>query len=150
MIQSTKLKIVLPDSEETLEDAEEIRLKMRNKMVQPDYGNLNALYETFVSQKESSVEKTYLSIPSTSNICSESNEVRYGYIRNHKKTVKNGQARTRESEEYKKKPKIQSRSQEKSSLRLTILVTCKFHLSKLHTTPAVVTTVTTAELLVHF
>ncbi|GKD69725.1 hypothetical protein Tco_1323815, partial [Tanacetum coccineum] len=36
---------------------------------------------------------------------------RYGYIRNHMKTVKNGQARKRESEEYKKKPKIQSRSQ---------------------------------------
>ncbi|GJU00404.1 hypothetical protein Tco_1110742 [Tanacetum coccineum] len=35
----------------------------------------------------------------------------YGYIKNHKKTVKNEQARTRESEEYKKKPKIQSRSQ---------------------------------------
>ncbi|GKA36653.1 reverse transcriptase domain-containing protein [Tanacetum coccineum] len=33
----------------------------------------------------------------------------YGYIKNHKKTVKNGQARTRESEEYKKKPKNQSR-----------------------------------------
>ncbi|GJU01876.1 hypothetical protein Tco_1112214 [Tanacetum coccineum] len=31
--------------------------------------------------------------------------------KNHKKTVKNGQARTRESEEYKKKPKNQSRSQ---------------------------------------
>ncbi|GKA20949.1 hypothetical protein Tco_0700938 [Tanacetum coccineum] len=39
------------------------------------------------------------------------NKARYGYIKNHKKTVKNGQARTRESEEYKKKPKIQSRSQ---------------------------------------
>ncbi|GKA66053.1 reverse transcriptase domain-containing protein [Tanacetum coccineum] len=36
---------------------------------------------------------------------------KYGYIKNHKKTVKNGQARTRESEEYKKKPKNQSRSQ---------------------------------------
>ncbi|GJS21123.1 reverse transcriptase domain-containing protein [Tanacetum coccineum] len=36
---------------------------------------------------------------------------RYGYIKNHKKTIKNKQARTRESEEYKKKPKIQSRSQ---------------------------------------
>ncbi|GKF25418.1 hypothetical protein Tco_0081312, partial [Tanacetum coccineum] len=39
----------------------------------------------------------------------------YRYIKNHKKTVKNGQARTRESEEYKaeakKKPKNQSRSQ---------------------------------------
>ncbi|GKE95078.1 hypothetical protein Tco_1579933, partial [Tanacetum coccineum] len=34
----------------------------------------------------------------------------YGYIKNHKKTVKNRQARTRESEKYKKKPKIQSRS----------------------------------------
>ncbi|GJW93150.1 hypothetical protein Tco_0172822 [Tanacetum coccineum] len=36
---------------------------------------------------------------------------RYGYIRNHMKTIKNEQARTRESEEYKKKPKNQSRSQ---------------------------------------
>ncbi|GJW28692.1 hypothetical protein Tco_0045567 [Tanacetum coccineum] len=36
---------------------------------------------------------------------------RYGSVKNHKKTVKNGQARTRESEEFKKKPKIQSRSQ---------------------------------------
>ncbi|GJR77126.1 putative ribonuclease H-like domain-containing protein [Tanacetum coccineum] len=30
--------------------------------------------------------------------------IKYGYIKNHKKTVKNKQARTRESEEYKKKP----------------------------------------------
>ncbi|GJU51909.1 hypothetical protein Tco_1221464 [Tanacetum coccineum] len=36
---------------------------------------------------------------------------RYGYIKNHMKTVKNKQARTRESEEYQKKPKNQSRSQ---------------------------------------
>ncbi|GJY03581.1 putative reverse transcriptase domain-containing protein [Tanacetum coccineum] len=35
---------------------------------------------------------------------------KYEYIKNHKKTVKNGQARIRESEEYKKKPKNQSRS----------------------------------------
>ncbi|GJS46874.1 hypothetical protein Tco_0596995 [Tanacetum coccineum] len=37
----------------------------------------------------------------------------YGYIKNHKKTVKNGQARTRESEEYKaeaRKVKPQSKS----------------------------------------
>ncbi|GKA52356.1 hypothetical protein Tco_0745552 [Tanacetum coccineum] len=33
---------------------------------------------------------------------------RYGSVKNHKKTVKNRQARTRESEEYKKKPKNQS------------------------------------------
>ncbi|GJV03877.1 reverse transcriptase domain-containing protein [Tanacetum coccineum] len=36
---------------------------------------------------------------------------RYGYIKNHKKTVKNGQARTRESEEYKRVIKRQKQSQ---------------------------------------
>ncbi|GJU91421.1 reverse transcriptase domain-containing protein [Tanacetum coccineum] len=41
----------------------------------------------------------------------------YEYIKNHKKTVKNGQARTRESEEYKEKPKIQKPNAEKSSLK---------------------------------
>ncbi|GKB41982.1 putative reverse transcriptase domain-containing protein [Tanacetum coccineum] len=41
---------------------------------------------------------------------------KYGYIKNHKKTVKNEQARTRESEEYKKKPKNQSRSQKSQTL----------------------------------
>ncbi|GKF44228.1 hypothetical protein Tco_0130780 [Tanacetum coccineum] len=42
---------------------------------------------------------------------------RYGYIKNHKKTVKNRQARTRESEEYKaeaRKVKPQSKSAKKS------------------------------------
>ncbi|GJT49864.1 putative ribonuclease H-like domain-containing protein [Tanacetum coccineum] len=37
--------------DETLEDVEESRLKMRNKMVQLNYGKLNALYETFVPQQ---------------------------------------------------------------------------------------------------
>ncbi|GJW07871.1 hypothetical protein Tco_1570294 [Tanacetum coccineum] len=68
MLQSTKLRIDSPDSEETLEDAEESRLKMRNKMIQLDYRKLNALYETFVPQKDLSVEQTYFSIPSTSNV----------------------------------------------------------------------------------
>ncbi|GJZ81697.1 RNA-directed DNA polymerase, eukaryota, reverse transcriptase zinc-binding domain protein [Tanacetum coccineum] len=63
-----------PDSEETLEDAEESRLKMRNKMVQISYSNLNALYETFVPQQEFSAEQTYFLIPSTSNNGSESKE----------------------------------------------------------------------------
>ncbi|GJZ33646.1 hypothetical protein Tco_0579082 [Tanacetum coccineum] len=74
MLRSTNLKIDSPDSEETLEDAKESRLKMRNKMVQPDYGKLNALYETFVPQQEPSTEQTYLSIPSTSNHSSETKE----------------------------------------------------------------------------
>ncbi|GJY38408.1 hypothetical protein Tco_0424772 [Tanacetum coccineum] len=75
-LYNTKLKIDLPDSEETLEDAEESRLKMRNKMVQLDYYQLNALYETFVPQQEPSVDQTYFSIPSTSYISSESKEVK--------------------------------------------------------------------------
>ncbi|GJZ06721.1 hypothetical protein Tco_0540514 [Tanacetum coccineum] len=75
MLYNTKLKIDSPDSEETLEDAEESRLKMRNKMVQLDYEKLNALYETFIPQKEPSVEQTYFSFPSTSHECYESNEV---------------------------------------------------------------------------
>ncbi|GKB72148.1 hypothetical protein Tco_0933560 [Tanacetum coccineum] len=68
MLQSTKLRIDSPDSKETLEDAEESRLKMRNKMIQLDYRKLNSLYETFVPQKDLSVEQTYFSIPSTSNV----------------------------------------------------------------------------------
>ncbi|GKC60119.1 hypothetical protein Tco_1087717 [Tanacetum coccineum] len=74
-LHSAKLIIDSPDSEETLEDAKESRLKMRNKMVQINYGKLNALYETFVPQQEFSVEQTYFSIPSTSNNGSESKEV---------------------------------------------------------------------------
>ncbi|GJZ56096.1 hypothetical protein Tco_0611289 [Tanacetum coccineum] len=45
MLYNNKLKIDSPDSEETLEDAKESRLKMRNKMVQLNYGKLNALDE---------------------------------------------------------------------------------------------------------
>ncbi|GJZ72229.1 hypothetical protein Tco_0636080 [Tanacetum coccineum] len=75
MLHSAKLKIDSPNSEETLEDAKEIRLKMRNKMVQINYGKLNAIYKTFVPQQEFSVEQTYFSIPSTFNNGSESKEV---------------------------------------------------------------------------
>ncbi|GJY67773.1 hypothetical protein Tco_0470755 [Tanacetum coccineum] len=75
MLHSTNLKIDSPDSEETLEDAKESRLKMRNKMIQLNYGKLNALYETFVPQQEPSVEETYFLFPSTSNDCSESKDV---------------------------------------------------------------------------
>ncbi|GJR06274.1 hypothetical protein Tco_0529258 [Tanacetum coccineum] len=39
-----------------------------------------------------------------------------GYIKNHKKTIKNKQARTRESEEYKKKPKNQSKARKSQTL----------------------------------
>ncbi|GJZ76166.1 hypothetical protein Tco_0640631 [Tanacetum coccineum] len=74
MLHSINLKTDSPGSEETLKDAEKSRLKMRNKMVQLDYGKLNTLYETFVSQQEPSVEQTYFSSPSTSNYSSEIKE----------------------------------------------------------------------------
>nr|GEV61913.1 RNA-directed DNA polymerase, eukaryota, reverse transcriptase zinc-binding domain protein [Tanacetum cinerariifolium] len=75
LLHSANLIIDSPDLKETLEDAKESRLKMRNKMVQINYSKLNALYETFVPQKEFSAEQTYFLIPSTSNNGSESKEV---------------------------------------------------------------------------
>ncbi|GKA66892.1 hypothetical protein Tco_0766700, partial [Tanacetum coccineum] len=74
-LHSTKLVIDSPDSEETLEDVEESRLKMRNKMAQINYAKLNALYETFVPQQGLSMEQTYFSIPSTSTNGFESKAV---------------------------------------------------------------------------
>ncbi|GJT49781.1 hypothetical protein Tco_0975938, partial [Tanacetum coccineum] len=71
-LQSTKLIIDSPDSKETLEDAEEGRLKMKDKMIQLDYEKLNSLYETFIPQKEIPIEQTNFSTPSTSNLSSES------------------------------------------------------------------------------
>ncbi|GKA51255.1 hypothetical protein Tco_0744451 [Tanacetum coccineum] len=72
-LHSTKIIIDSPDSDETLEDAEESRLRMKNKMIQLNYAKLNALYETFVPQKEFSAEQTYFSTP-TSNVSSESSK----------------------------------------------------------------------------
>ncbi|GJS74547.1 retrovirus-related pol polyprotein from transposon TNT 1-94 [Tanacetum coccineum] len=74
-LHSTKLVIDSPDSDETLEDAKESLLKMRNKMVQINYAKLNAFYEIFVPQQDFSMEQTYFSIPSTSTNGSESKAV---------------------------------------------------------------------------
>ncbi|GKC88023.1 retrovirus-related pol polyprotein from transposon TNT 1-94, partial [Tanacetum coccineum] len=75
LIHSNKLVIYSIDLEETLEDAEESRNKMRHKMVQIYYEKLNAFYETFVPQQELSAEQTYFSIPSTSDNRSKSKDV---------------------------------------------------------------------------
>ncbi|GJS33318.1 hypothetical protein Tco_0531700 [Tanacetum coccineum] len=75
MLHSAKLNIDSSDSEETLEDVEKSRLKMRNKMVQLNDGKSNVLYETFVPKQEFSIEQTYFLIPSTSNNGSELKEV---------------------------------------------------------------------------
>ncbi|GJR24041.1 retrovirus-related pol polyprotein from transposon TNT 1-94 [Tanacetum coccineum] len=75
MLYSDKLKIHSPDSEETLEDAEESRNKMKDKIIQVNYDKINGLYETFFPQQELSAEQTYFSIPSTSNNSSESKDI---------------------------------------------------------------------------
>ncbi|GJQ91571.1 reverse transcriptase domain-containing protein [Tanacetum coccineum] len=72
---------------------------------------------------------------------------RYGYIKNHKKTVKNEQARTRESEEYKKKPKNQSRSQ-KSQTRSQIQV--RKVISRPHSHSSHTSSMVEAQILVGF
>ncbi|GJR90147.1 hypothetical protein Tco_0214158 [Tanacetum coccineum] len=71
-LKYTQFTINLPDSKETLVDAEKIRLKMKDKMIQLDYAKLNKLYESFVHQKEISADQTYLSPHSTSNVSPES------------------------------------------------------------------------------
>nr|GEZ69883.1 hypothetical protein [Tanacetum cinerariifolium] len=65
------------DSEDTLEDAEQSRLKMNEfqkyekvqalKIKPIDYGKLNKLYDNFVPQKELSAEQTYFSSSFTSS-----------------------------------------------------------------------------------
>ncbi|GJR12946.1 hypothetical protein Tco_0795598 [Tanacetum coccineum] len=75
MLNSDKLKIHSPDSEETLKDAKEIRNQMKDKIIQVNYDKINGLYETFVPQQELSAEQTYFSIPSTSNNSSESKDI---------------------------------------------------------------------------
>ncbi|GJR21413.1 hypothetical protein Tco_0969940 [Tanacetum coccineum] len=71
-LKNNKLKIDLPNYEETLEDAKKSRLKMKNKMIPLDYSKLNTLYESYVPQMEISAEQTYFSSPSTSNESSKS------------------------------------------------------------------------------
>ncbi|GJY23042.1 hypothetical protein Tco_0396700 [Tanacetum coccineum] len=134
-------------SEETLMLAEESRSKMLLKQKDPmmlekkvkttpvDYAILNQLsqdFETqFVPQTELSAEQAFWSQNSINSpdptISSRPIKVEvpkelpksswFGYIKNHKKTVKNKQARTREPEEYKadaRKAKPQSKSAKKS------------------------------------
>ncbi|GJV76372.1 hypothetical protein Tco_1507956 [Tanacetum coccineum] len=81
LIHNNKLVIHSTDLEETLEDAEEIRNKMRHKMVQINYEKLNALYETFVPQQELFVEQTYFSITFKSDNDSNSKDFSIGITR---------------------------------------------------------------------
>nr|GEX26888.1 integrase, catalytic region, zinc finger, CCHC-type, peptidase aspartic, catalytic [Tanacetum cinerariifolium] len=74
-LYSNKLETNSPNSEETLEDAEESQIKMRHKIVQLNYEKLNMLYETFVPPQELSAEQKYISIPYTYDNGFESKDV---------------------------------------------------------------------------
>ncbi|GJX83049.1 hypothetical protein Tco_0332530 [Tanacetum coccineum] len=70
-LDDSKIHMNVRDTEEILDDAAKIQIKMKNKMKDPiviekkqnlctiDYKNLNALYEDFVPQKELSTEQKY-------------------------------------------------------------------------------------------
>ncbi|GJY83686.1 retrovirus-related pol polyprotein from transposon TNT 1-94 [Tanacetum coccineum] len=74
-LHSTKLVIDSPDLEETLEDAKESQLKMRNKMVQINYAKLRLRFmKPLYLNKTFVVEQTYFSIPSTSTNSSVTKE----------------------------------------------------------------------------
>ncbi|GJS17696.1 reverse transcriptase domain-containing protein [Tanacetum coccineum] len=105
--------------------------------ISPDVAELKDMVKTLLLDKKSqaptpikAVEEScvtcggaysYRNCPATNGNVYRDN-IQYGYIKNHKKIVKNEQARTRESEEYKKKPKNQKpeAKPEKSSLRLIL------------------------------
>ncbi|GJV11977.1 hypothetical protein Tco_1353518 [Tanacetum coccineum] len=63
LLKNDNVSVNLYDYEETLEEAEESQLKMKDKMIQVNYVKLNSLYDTFVPQKELSTEHKYLSAP---------------------------------------------------------------------------------------
>ncbi|GKC81506.1 hypothetical protein Tco_1137223 [Tanacetum coccineum] len=76
--------IFAPESEETIQLAKKSRSKLGDLVKPYDYTKLNKLYDLIVPQQQKYREQLY------------------GYIKNHKKTVKNGQARTRERKSVQK------------------------------------------------
>ncbi|GJV24038.1 hypothetical protein Tco_1376733 [Tanacetum coccineum] len=103
----SKLKVIAPVVHKL--DTKPLSAKLKN--------NMEAHVDCIRISKENAdtlrdiVEQARISNPLDNALAYACMYDKYGYIKNHKKTVKNGQARTRESEEYKKKPKNQSRSQ---------------------------------------
>ncbi|GJZ35575.1 hypothetical protein Tco_0581392 [Tanacetum coccineum] len=77
-----------------------------------DQGRFSIWMMTCMTQLMDASGRTYQAFDGTfrgSSPLAFQRRTRYRYIKNHMKTIKNEQSRTRESEEYKKKPKIQSR-----------------------------------------
>ncbi|GJU97464.1 hypothetical protein Tco_1326735 [Tanacetum coccineum] len=108
-----------PDEECTSEDAVEspymgtIRSKGITRLLLLGALDIIQVEKILVQVNESCLKYPW----SGPNSFIESTSARYGYIKNHKKTVKNGQARTRESKEYKaeaRKVKPQSKSAKKN------------------------------------
>nr|GEX99453.1 hypothetical protein [Tanacetum cinerariifolium] len=62
------------DTEKILNDAEESRVKMKEKQFRFNYENINSLYDTSVPQMELSPEQEYFLDPSTSTVSSKSSK----------------------------------------------------------------------------
>ncbi|GJV28537.1 hypothetical protein Tco_1384985 [Tanacetum coccineum] len=71
LLNDENVKLNLYDTEETLEETEESRLKMKERLVQINYAKLDKLYETFVSETELYLKLRYFSDASTSNVTLE-------------------------------------------------------------------------------
>ncbi|GJU86881.1 hypothetical protein Tco_1294427 [Tanacetum coccineum] len=68
ILHDEKVQLHVHDTKEILDDAEEIRLKLKEKQIRVIYAKINKLYDTFVPQMELSLEQRYFLDASTSNV----------------------------------------------------------------------------------
>ncbi|GKC54128.1 hypothetical protein Tco_1076873, partial [Tanacetum coccineum] len=66
--------------------------------------------ETIYKEWEDRMEKAATTASSLDAEQDSGSGPRYGYIKNHKKTVKNGQTRTQETEEHKRSQKFKAKA----------------------------------------
>ncbi|GJW03954.1 hypothetical protein Tco_1562810 [Tanacetum coccineum] len=101
-------------------EPEEYKAEARKAKPQSKSAKKNqSTYISKITRKQSKTGKAWTTEPEEYKAEAKSAKPQYGYIKNHKKTVKNEQARTREPEEYKaeaRKAKPQSKSAKVSSL----------------------------------
>ncbi|GKA28696.1 hypothetical protein Tco_0714941 [Tanacetum coccineum] len=92
----------------THKHVEQLNTQKTNVLVPPSIG-VNCCPNASGSQPRRNTKKNRISLAKGVNKKKvEEHLISMDMSKNHKKTVKNGKARTRESEEYKKKPRIQN------------------------------------------
>ncbi|GJX84027.1 hypothetical protein Tco_0333508 [Tanacetum coccineum] len=70
-LHDENVQLHVHDTEDILKDAEDSRLKIKEKLVPINYAKINKLYETFVPQTELSLEQKYILDSSISNVTLE-------------------------------------------------------------------------------